>query len=158
MKIHAAVRLDNEVYLPDNDEHAALLADRLNDRQKIRLSDSGAISGPGSEVAGHEVIRNKSGELDDTGGVITKAPSKKDQAKEKAAKKKADAAAKKKADAEAAEEVKAAETEAAEAAAAAENPKAEKAEGEAAENPEEGKSTEGEGSSGEGWPDGQAPE
>jgi len=53
MKIHAAVRLDDEVYLPGNDEHAAMLADTLSARQRDRLRDAGIISGPG---AGEPVV------------------------------------------------------------------------------------------------------
>lgn len=146
MKIHAAVRLDNEVYLPNNDEHAALLADRLSDRQKIRLSDSGNISGPGSEVAGHEVVRTKAGELDNTGGVITKSPTKKS-----AAKKKAEAKAKKD---------KAAEAAAAKAAEDEEKAKAAEAEVEAGKEPST--ETDGEAMDNEGgapWKgEGEAPE
>ena len=51
MKIHGAVRIDDEVYLPENEEHAAMLAERLTDRQKARLSEAGVISGTGSEVS-----------------------------------------------------------------------------------------------------------
>ena len=50
MKILGAIRLNDEVYLPDNAEHAEMLKERLTDRQRARLSDAGVISGPGSEA------------------------------------------------------------------------------------------------------------
>ncbi len=134
MKIHSAVRLDNEVYLANNEEHAALLADRLTDRQKIRLSEAGAISGPGSEVAGHDVVRSTPGKVDDEGGVITKAPSKKSKAtKAKAAKTKAVKAEKAKAKADTEAAAAEAEAEAQAAKDAAEN------EGGSSETTEDGK-------------------
>lgn len=76
MKIHQAVRLNDEVYLPENDQHAELLAGRLDDRQKDRLREAGAISGPGSETENDKpTVKGKKGKKKLAGSVETKEPS-----------------------------------------------------------------------------------
>tara|TARA_B100000749_G_scaffold258985_1_gene229416 strand:+ start:113 stop:424 length:312 start_codon:yes stop_codon:yes gene_type:complete len=94
MKILGAVRLDDEVYLPGNEEHAEMLRERLTDRQRERLSAAGVITGPGSEVSVDEnltaeeaPVKKKTTKKQSAANKapVTKAPSKK---KKKVAKKK----------------------------------------------------------------------
>ena len=99
MKIHGAIRLNDEVYLPENEEHAAMLAERLNDRQKARLSEAGVISGAGAEapkdenpIAEEAPVKKRAKRKRPAANKPpkTKAPSKK---KKKAVKKQADGSA-----------------------------------------------------------------